>query len=742
MNEHDRKTISTTKLNTLSFILNIHIFTFCLLGQAEICRVCRSEGTPEQPLFYPCLCSGSIKYIHQDCLVEWLKHSKKKYCELCKHPFTFSPVYAEQMPQKIPIKVLLVGLVKKAFSGFRIGMSLSFATILWFLAVPLITSQIFHYYFGWNLHGLLMAAFPIEDLKNDPLLETSMNICFDVVQGFLLTGFTVFFLLGMMLVREFISMMRRTIPAVEHPREIEQRAETDSASIASGFTGMATNTQDTISNTNPLDTLGHIPLSPLSPRPNLLASPVRRHSELHRGSGPLSPSSESTTNNNFWTDRVHPKEYRNYVHRRELHAQMSSAEESRSFAIEGPNPESEDDQLLLPDDHISNISGTTTLRSRFTARTDASSTTTTASANSSYRCRICSSNTCIIRDHVIQASQIRNNITAQRHQSLLERVEMNASVAVVNDQVTLPVAPLVPAPAPAPAPAPPTFEADANDDLFGWNLDAAENISLPEFFGFTFEGTALLELLQNAAIVIGCNTLVMHMFLFVPFITGKVCSDGSLFNALTAAIQMISKLILKPETINTISHFIQYKIIASEFLFALSFNEYIKLISFGNSFICNVILGYSVLCSLLSLYAGIVRNLKDSFHRNFIPAISFVGTFIKLISLMFIEMFLLPLVCGFMVDYACLSIFSGLTFLERLQSVRIIPISSLTIHWAIGAGFMISFSSLVSFFRSFLRPGLLFFLRNPQDPENHPIKEMVERGFIDQVYRIGISFIE
>lgn len=51
----------------------------------------RCESTPEQPLFYPCLCKGSIRYIHQDCLVEWLKHSNKTSCELCKVPFRFRP---------------------------------------------------------------------------------------------------------------------------------------------------------------------------------------------------------------------------------------------------------------------------------------------------------------------------------------------------------------------------------------------------------------------------------------------------------------------------------------------------------------------------------------------------------------------------------------------------------------------------------------------------------------------------
>ncbi|KAB0347335.1 hypothetical protein FD755_018880 [Muntiacus reevesi] len=52
-----------------------------------ICRVCRSEGTPEKPLYHPCVCTGSIKFIHQECLVQWLKHSRKEYCELCKHRF-------------------------------------------------------------------------------------------------------------------------------------------------------------------------------------------------------------------------------------------------------------------------------------------------------------------------------------------------------------------------------------------------------------------------------------------------------------------------------------------------------------------------------------------------------------------------------------------------------------------------------------------------------------------------------
>uniref|UniRef100_A0A3P9PSZ0 E3 ubiquitin-protein ligase MARCHF6 n=1 Tax=Poecilia reticulata TaxID=8081 RepID=A0A3P9PSZ0_POERE len=60
--------------------------------EADICRVCRSEGTQEKPLYHPCVCTGSIKFIHQECLLQWLKHSRKEYCELCKHRFAFTPI--------------------------------------------------------------------------------------------------------------------------------------------------------------------------------------------------------------------------------------------------------------------------------------------------------------------------------------------------------------------------------------------------------------------------------------------------------------------------------------------------------------------------------------------------------------------------------------------------------------------------------------------------------------------------
>ncbi|KAF2155759.1 hypothetical protein K461DRAFT_274775 [Myriangium duriaei CBS 260.36] len=73
----------------------------------DTCRICRSEGTTEEPLFHPCKCSGSIKHVHQECLMEWLSHTNKKHCELCKTPFRFTKLYDADMPDALPFTIFL-----------------------------------------------------------------------------------------------------------------------------------------------------------------------------------------------------------------------------------------------------------------------------------------------------------------------------------------------------------------------------------------------------------------------------------------------------------------------------------------------------------------------------------------------------------------------------------------------------------------------------------------------------------
>ncbi|CAM6002862.1 unnamed protein product [Sphagnum balticum] len=43
--------------------------------EEDVCRICLMPGEDDSPLYYPCACSGSVEYVHQECLLQWLNHS-------------------------------------------------------------------------------------------------------------------------------------------------------------------------------------------------------------------------------------------------------------------------------------------------------------------------------------------------------------------------------------------------------------------------------------------------------------------------------------------------------------------------------------------------------------------------------------------------------------------------------------------------------------------------------------------
>ncbi|XP_075334399.1 E3 ubiquitin-protein ligase MARCHF8 isoform X1 [Odontesthes bonariensis] len=58
---------------------------FSLSG--DFCRICHCEGDDESPLITPCHCTGSLRFVHQSCLQQWIKSSDTRCCELCKYEF-------------------------------------------------------------------------------------------------------------------------------------------------------------------------------------------------------------------------------------------------------------------------------------------------------------------------------------------------------------------------------------------------------------------------------------------------------------------------------------------------------------------------------------------------------------------------------------------------------------------------------------------------------------------------------
>jgi len=61
-------------------------------GEAA-CRICLEPGGE---MLQPCDCSGSAANVHKDCLVKWLKISKRTSCEIC----LFEYLIVEKQPEK------------------------------------------------------------------------------------------------------------------------------------------------------------------------------------------------------------------------------------------------------------------------------------------------------------------------------------------------------------------------------------------------------------------------------------------------------------------------------------------------------------------------------------------------------------------------------------------------------------------------------------------------------------------
>lgn len=72
--------------------------------ESGTCRICFSGAYPDDPLITPCLCSGSLRHIHFNCLKYWLDTKRNVaqnetsvayyweslLCEICKHPLPLS----------------------------------------------------------------------------------------------------------------------------------------------------------------------------------------------------------------------------------------------------------------------------------------------------------------------------------------------------------------------------------------------------------------------------------------------------------------------------------------------------------------------------------------------------------------------------------------------------------------------------------------------------------------------------
>ncbi|XP_041768912.1 E3 ubiquitin-protein ligase MARCHF6 [Anopheles merus] len=163
--------------------------------EGDICRVCRCEAQSDRPLFHPCICTGSIKWIHQDCLMQWMRYSRKEYCELCGHRFSFTPIYSPDMPRVLPLKYVAKGLLSSVGRAVKYWIHYTIVAVAWLGIVPLTAYRTYRFLFSGSIEMVL--SLPIDMFSTE-------NITMDVFRGCFVVTCTLFTFIGLVWLREQI----------------------------------------------------------------------------------------------------------------------------------------------------------------------------------------------------------------------------------------------------------------------------------------------------------------------------------------------------------------------------------------------------------------------------------------------------------------------------------------------------------------------------------------------------------
>ncbi|TPX35008.1 hypothetical protein SmJEL517_g02469 [Synchytrium microbalum] len=155
-----------------------------------------------------------------------------------------------------------------------------------------------------------------------------------------------------------------------------------------------------------------------------------------------------------------------------------------------------------------------------------------------------------------------------------------------------------------------------------------------------------------------------------------------------------------------------------------------------------VAFGYSVWLFQLILIASQQGWLKHRYATTLFTlmkrSLSYTGLAIKFAFFISIELGVFPIFCGALIDMCTLPIFNS-TLEGRLEFHQVFPWTSSFLHWLVGTTFMFNVAIYVGTLREIVRPGVMWFVRDPNDPAFHPINDILERPALVQLRKLFIG---
>ncbi|GJJ11157.1 hypothetical protein Clacol_005388 [Clathrus columnatus] len=189
-------------------------------------------------------------------------------------------------------------------------------------------------------------------------------------------------------------------------------------------------------------------------------------------------------------------------------------------------------------------------------------------------------------------------------------------------------------------------------------------------------------------------------------------------------------------------------------------NEWTKLVENDGTAerVLAVLLGYTIAGLLAAVYLNTITvgNVR-SVGRAIRNAIRQQMIVFKVALFIIVELVMFPFGCGVMLDLSTLPLFPDTTVEIRLAFASRAPVTAAFYHWLIGnklvshkrsllmhfpgTMFMYQFAILLATCREVLRPGCMWFIKDPQDPTFHPIRDILDRPTLAQLRKLSLSAV-
>lgn len=682
------------------------------------CRICRGEDEPGRPLLHPCRCSGSIKFTHEDCLVNWLAQSGSTRCELCNHSFRFEPLYQPNTPSALPTQEFLIGILALFKKSIKTAARIVLVFTVWLFFLPVGTC--------WTWYALFITS-PTQL----PALLASRGptgIVTDAFYGFLLSAGIVFVFLGVSSLREYV-------------RHLPQDAPDDEDEQFHMF-----HDDDLAHDVNNLDADADI---------QGIVDVQARMNHQHNETEPENPQGNHDDDagdiqqpNNDHVDQDQDQD-------QDLNGELVDevdelVRDTYEFFVEDDNEnengDPDGDLGLENDDEEPNSDRDQDVMTGYPAgESDGYSSSSDYIEDEDF-------DDVLLHQHALEDH-------AQRVELLNGPQEDDPEEPEDEDQD-------------------PRGEGGA---LFGlFELDPDE-VPLEEVVGLRGH---IRNLFDNAGTVLVSNAIFLGIFTLIPLLIGRLTlrwfaiqsfpSQSVSFRYMASLIGSSNAPILAPATLGqngsailtadssqladgmrttsvpVVGDSLTFNESSSSFenqtILHLADDQEEPLVSYIDNFLI-VLLGYGMIALVATAYIGAISLLRHRYPRLDSPItrqvarmLRYVATFIKIVVLILFEFGVFPLGCGWWLDICTLQLFGGTTQ-SRLAFCRLAPWTCTGAHWILGIIYMAHISLFISLLRDVIRPELLWFLRNPDDPEFHPFRELVEKPLSRHARRMCLSVI-